>query len=134
MTLRDLKNLKHLNQACAAEKRRLASLRAALASEGHTTLVGVRTVMSPREKAALQAQIAALEAECTARLETILSQHREILAFLDGIPDAYGRMLLTLRYVNGFSWNQVAAHVGGGTEDSVRKYCQRHLADFGIDP
>lgn len=44
--------------------------------------------------------------------------------------DAQMRMILSLRFVNGLTWRQVAHSIGGGnTEDSVRKACQRFLQE-----
>lgn len=134
MTLTELNSLKHLNRECAQEKRRLASLRAALARSGPARIFGVATVMSETEKETVRAEIAALEASSAAHLKKILQKHGEITAFIYGVADPYGRMILTLRYVNGLSWAQVAAHIGGdNTEDGVRKYHDRHLGEFGIE-
>lgn len=47
-------------------------------------------------------------------------------------PDAHMRRILQLRYVQGLSWDEVAARIGGGnTEDSVRKAAGRYLAKKG---
>ena len=133
MTLKELTQLKHLNRECALEKRRLASLRAALTKQGAATLFGVTPVMSEAEKQALQAEIAALEASTVRHLDEILVKYREITEFIHSVDDPMGRMILSLRHVNGLTWEQVAAHIGGeNTEDSVRKYHDRHLRAYGI--
>ena len=50
--------------------------------------------------------------------------------FIENVDDAQMRMILSLRFVNGLTWRQVAHSIGGGnTEDSVRKACQRFLQE-----
>ncbi len=50
--------------------------------------------------------------------------------FIENVDDAQMRMILSLRFVNGLTWRQVARSIGGGnTEDSVRKACQRFLQE-----
>ena len=133
MTLKELTSLKHLNRECQLEKRRLASLRSALTTGGSSSLYGIAPVVSEAEKEALRAEIAALEASAAKHLNEILKKHEEIIAFIYSLDDPLGRMILSLRYVNGLSWAQVAAHIGGDNrEDTLRKYHDRHLADYGI--
>ena len=54
---------------------------------------------------------------------------RRLNAYIDGVEDSLTRQILTLRYVNGLSWQQVANSVGGAnTEYSVKHICYRYLA------
>lgn len=47
--------------------------------------------------------------------------------------DEHVRRILRMRYIQGLSWNEVAAKIGGGnTEDSVRKAAGRYLAKKGL--
>jgi hypothetical protein len=133
MTLKELSRLRHLNRECVLEKKRLASLRAALERQGAATLFGIAPVVSEAEKLALREEIAALEASTVRHLDEILKQYQRITDFIHTVEDPMGRMILSLRHVNGLTWEQVAAHIGGeNTEDSVRKYHDRHLKEYGI--
>ena len=135
MTLKELAAFKHLNRECALEKKRLASLRGALEKEEASSLFGVTPVVNGAEKKALRDAIVRLESATAHHLDEILKKYEEILAFVGTVADPLGRMILSLRYINGLSWTQVAAHIGGdNTEDSVRKYHDRHLAEYGIEP
>ena len=134
MTLKELAKFKHLNRECAIEKKRLASLRGALERKEASSLYGVTPVVNEAEKKALRGEIVLLEHVTALHLDEILKKYEEILTFIQSIDDPLGRMILSLRYVNGLSWTQVAAHIGGeNTEDSVRKYHDRHLKEYGIE-
>lgn len=44
------------------------------------------------------------------------------------IPDSEMRVILTLRYIEGYTWPNVAAKIGGAaTGDTVRMQCKRFL-------
>lgn len=48
--------------------------------------------------------------------------------YIESVEDSEMRMILSLRYVNGLNWNQVAASISlYATEDSVRKAHDRFL-------
>ena len=55
----------------------------------------------------------------------------QLTAYLDGVDDGQMRRILTLRYLEGMTWWEVADHIGGGnTADGVRmahaRYVQKH--------
>lgn len=48
--------------------------------------------------------------------------------FIDSIEDSLTRQIISLRYINGLTWEQVAESIGGNnTADSVRKVAERFL-------
>ncbi|MBO5921000.1 MAG: hypothetical protein J6Q48_01265 [Bacteroidaceae bacterium] len=58
----------------------------------------------------------------------VMETLNEIEEFLSTIEDSYIRRIITLRFLNGLSWNQVADDIGGGnTEDSVRMAFKRFM-------
>lgn len=62
------------------------------------------------------------------RVDDLLELVAEINEFVEDIDDSLLRQIIILRHVNGLTWEQVAAHVGGGnTADSVRKMHDRYL-------
>ena len=62
------------------------------------------------------------------RVKRHLNQVNKINEFIDSIDDPQIRMIISLRYINCLSWNQVAASIGGGnSEDSVKKVVYRYL-------
>ena len=65
------------------------------------------------------------------RLEELMDKREEIEEYIDNIDDSQIRMIMTLRYINGLSWGQVAEHIGGGnTADSVRMMHNRFLKKY----
>ena len=54
------------------------------------------------------------------RIEELLEKTEEANKYVESIPDSEIRMILSLRYINGLSWHQIAAHMGmegdGSTE------------------
>ena len=52
----------------------------------------------------------------------------EIENFISQIDDSRMRRIISLRFIDNLSWNQVADKIGGGnTEDSVRKAFTRYM-------
>jgi len=69
------------------------------------------------------------------RLDELMEKREELEEYIATVPDSMIRMILTLRYVNGLSWSQVAAHIGGGnTADSVRMMHNRFLQEIKAEP
>jgi len=48
--------------------------------------------------------------------------------FINEIDDSQVRLIFTMRYLDGYSWHQVAWRLGGNTADSVRMVHNRYLA------
>lgn len=52
----------------------------------------------------------------------------DVQEFINGIEDSHIRRIVTMRYIDGMRWKQIAVNIGGGnTEDSVRKTVERFL-------
>jgi hypothetical protein len=69
-----------------------------------------------------------LEQKIRQEKEVFEREKAEMEIFLRGIQDTQTRLIFILRFVDLKSWNEVAAHIGGGnTEGSVRMACYRHL-------
>lgn len=62
------------------------------------------------------------------RKAALIAECRDIEAYIESVEDSLIRLSLTIRYIEGQSWNDVAEAVGGSnTEDSVRMLCSRFL-------
>lgn len=63
------------------------------------------------------------------RMNELQSRYDAICAEIYAIKDSQVRLILLLRYVDGMSWRNIAARVGGGnTSDSVRMMHNRFLS------
>lgn len=80
------------------------------------------------DQAGHNAKLKRLKRRLERRKEDLQDKRLEIDEFIGEIDDSLTRQIITLRYVNGLTWGQVAAHIGGGnTADGVRKQCHRYL-------
>ena len=63
------------------------------------------------------------------RMNELQSKYDAICAEIYAVKDSQVRLILLLRYVDGMSWRNIAARVGGGnTSDSVRMIHNRFLS------
>ena len=77
-----------------------------------------------RKKTLLYARKATLSKLEMELLETL----NEVEAFIASVKDSHMRRIISLRVVDGLSWNEVADHIGGGnTEDSIRMSFNRFM-------
>lgn len=62
------------------------------------------------------------------RYENLLEATNGVLDFIESINDSHMRLIITYRFIENYSWCQVADAIGGGnTEDSVRKAFNRFI-------
>jgi hypothetical protein len=76
-----------------------------------------------RKKTLLYARKATLSGLELEIMETL----NKVEEFISTIKDSHIRRIVTLRVVDGLTWNQVAGKIGGNTEDSVRKAFDRFM-------
>ena len=75
------------------------------------------------------AALVTLREELTKALESCLREIEVIHRFVAGIEDSLMRLIITYRYINGYSWAKIAMLLGGGnTPDGVRMAHNRFLA------
>ncbi len=128
MTKRELSQLYWLNREIEEDKRKLAELETA-AEGGSAKITGMPHVggngRSIENYAVLIAEQRDL-IEMKIRQTVIL--YNRLNRYIATVEDSLMRQILTLRYVDGMSWLQVAMSIGGGnTADSVRKAHDRFL-------
>ena len=77
-----------------------------------------------RKKTLLYARKATLTSLEMDLLETL----NNVEEFIASVKDSRMRRIITLRFIDNLSWNEVARHIGGpNTEDSVRKAFERFM-------
>ena len=115
MTVKELSQMRYLAKEIKQDERRLAKLEAAAAT---AEITGRYNDL-----------IAGIKAVIESKKESCMKEYDRLARYITSIDNSFIRQILTYRYVNGFTWVQVAVNIGGGnTEDSVRKAHERFLA------
>ena len=61
----------------------------------------------------------------------LLALQEEVQNFVDAIEDSLTRQIITLRFINCLSWNEIAEKVGvNSSADSIRKISERFLKNI----
>lgn len=69
-----------------------------------------------------------LQRKLSRRMEELIDLVEETNEYIESIDDSLIRQIIALRYINGLTWDQVAASIGGNnTAESVRKAAERFL-------
>ena len=76
----------------------------------------------------LASQLCDLKDQLIESKRTALEECQELQTFIAGIDDSQVRLIFTLRYIDGYSWHQVAWRLGGNTSDSARMTHNRYLS------
>ena len=120
----------HLNREIEADVRRLNELESMVSSPGSRVVDGMPHVRGNGDMIArCVAEIVDLKAIIAAKYQQCIHERSRLERYIAGIPDSLTRQIFTLRFVNGFTWYQVSAHIGGdNSEDSVKKICYRYIA------
>ena len=129
MTKKELSQLYYLNREIEEEQRRLHELED-LATSYRSQITGMPKGTDWVDKVGkYAAEIADLEALLDLNLKKCFYELNRLNRYIESVEDSQMRMILSLRYINGLSWDQVAASISYSiTADSVRKAHDRFLA------
>lgn len=61
------------------------------------------------------------------RLDELMDLVEEMNEYISNQEDSEIRQILSLRYINGLTWHQIAMHLGYADESVPRKRCNRFL-------
>lgn len=79
-----------------------------------------------------QKKVHRLKRRLTKRKNALQDQWAEIDRFISGMDSSMDRQMITLRYVEGLSWDRVAAKMGSGySVDAIKKAHERLLKRLG---
>lgn len=128
MTNKELSQLYWLNGEIVEEKRKLDELKTA-ASNCTTKITGLPHASGTSQKVENYAILIAEQSELIdAKVKQSIIEYNRLNRYIASVDDCLMRQILSFRFVNGFSWQQVAAHIGGNnTEESVKQVCHRFL-------
>ncbi len=128
MTKQELSQLYYLNREIEHLKDRITELEC-IATSSTSRITGMPHATDISDKVGkYAAEIADFKELLDLNLKKCFYELNRLNRYIESIDDSQIRMIMTLRYVNGLSWRQIAFSVGGGnTEESVKKVAYRYL-------
>lgn len=128
MTTKELSQLYHLNREIAQDKRRLAQLEG-IATDTSVNISGLPHVSGISNKTALACDISDIKAAIQAKVQLSVIEYNRLNRYIASIDDSLVRQIVTLRFVDGLKWRDVAQRIGGGcNSESIRKALYRYLS------
>lgn len=125
MTLNELSQLYWLRREVIMDARRLVELETMTNGIGGMTATGVKD-----RTGTTAAKIEELRNILVDKQYKVLMERNRLEQYIASVDDSHMRQILTLRFVDGDSWQKVAMEIGGNnTADSVRKACRRFIAN-----
>lgn len=133
MTKKELSQLYWLNREIEEEKHKLEELTAA--SEGCTqSITGLPHVNSAGDKIGDLAILIAEQRDLiNLKVRQSVIEYNRLNRYIAAVEDAQMRMILSLRYVDGLSWQQVAFRMGETDEQYPRRKHNKFLAESKVD-
>ena len=121
MTKKELSQLYWLNREIEEEKRKLSELEAAAA--GCTAkITGLPHVSGVHDKIGdLGILIAEQRDLINLKVRQSVIEYNRLNRYIASVDDAQMRMILSLRYVNGLSWQEIAANMGQDGDGSTQR-------------
>jgi hypothetical protein len=128
MTKKELSQLYYLNREIEELKRRLDELEA-LATSSTQKITGLPSGGGISDMVGkFGTEIVELKELLDARIKKSIDELKRLDAYIQGLDDVEIRMILSLRYINGLGWEQVAASISSCLSgESVRKAHERFL-------
>ena len=127
MTKKELSQLYWLNREIEEQQRRLEELEG-IATSSTANITGMPKGNGVSDKvASCVAEIIDLKGLIDLNIKKCFYELNRLNRYIDTIDDSQVRMILSLRYINGLNWTQIAASIGGNTSDSVRMIHNRFL-------
>jgi len=129
MTKKELSQLYWLNREIEEQQRRLEELEClATSCTSHITGMPRSTGVTDRLSKHV-AEIVDLKGLIDLNIKKCFYELNTLNRYIETVDDSQMRMILSLRYINGLNWVQIAMGIGGGnTADGVRKAHDRFLA------
>ena len=120
MTQKELSQLYRLNREIEQDKQRLAELESAATSTSpHIT--GLPHASGISDKTSLAVEIGYLRGMIANKIERTYYEYNHLIAYINTVDDSLMRQILTLRYINGLNWTQVAFAIGEYDESYPRR-------------
>lgn len=130
MTKKELSQLYYLNREIEEQQRRVRELEN-LATSCTSQITGMPRAEGVSDKIAKYVtEIADLKALIDLNLKKCFYELNRLNRYINTVEDSEMRMILSLRYINGLSWQQIAFSIGYQDESVPRKRHNRFLRKF----
>ena len=133
MTLHDLSQLLYLRKEIAVEQRRLEELEKA-AEIQQVSLPNVPDIRLQSMDSEILQEIGQCKQLIEQSMKRSIQEYKKLILYISNIDDSMIRQIIFLRFIQGYTWVQVAAEIGGGNSpDSIRMMMKRYLAKCNIE-
>lgn len=138
MTRQKLKQIRHLKREIELLEDQILNLEAGIVTDKvrgslpHHPWIETSFKITGFDREELGQKMERLKRKMQRRVDDLLELREEILEFVESIDDSLLRQVIILRHVNGLTWDQVAAEVGGGnTGNTLQKMHDRYFEGRG---
>jgi len=129
MTKRELSQLYYLNREIEEQQRRLEELEC-LATSCTSRITGMPKSPNITDKLSkYAAEIADLRGLIDLNIKKCFYELNRLNRYISTVPDSQMRQILSLRYINGLTWQQIAFSIGEYDESYVRRKHNKFLRD-----
>lgn len=128
MTKKELSQLYYLNKEIKQQKQRLKELEAA-ATGCTAQITGMPHGTAAGDKVSkYAAEIADLKNLIELNIQKCWYEMNRLNRYIDSVEDSQMRQILTLRYINLYSWEEIEIAIGGNNKsESLRKRLERFI-------
>ena len=128
MTLKELSQLYHLKGEIRDIKSRISELKE-LSTDTSAKITGMPHSGRKKDKiGSIVAEIEYYKSILKKRLKEYTAELIRLNNYISACPDSLTRQILEYRFIDGMSWNQVAAHIGI-TEASAKMIAYRYIKE-----
>ena len=132
MTKKELSQLYYLNREIEEQHRRLSELEAAATSCG-AKITGMPKSHCISDKLAEYAvEIADSKALLDLNLKKCFYELNRLNRYINSLDDSEMRLILSLRYINGMGWKQIAFSIGSYDESVPRKKHNKFIKNLEL--
>lgn len=133
MNKKELSQLYYLNREIEEQQRRLQELEElAISCTAHITGMPHGPGMDDKI-GKYAAEIADLRGLLDLNLKKCFYELNRLNRYISSIEDSQMRMILSLRYINGLSWRQIALSIGERDEQFPRRKHNQFLRKYQLD-
>ena len=127
MTKKELSQLYNLGEEIKAKEEQLEQLKA-IAESTTAQLSDMPHGIGVSDKIGKTvAEIADIKSLIQLKIQEYWHEYNRLMRYINDIDDSLVRQIMTMRHINGMTWNAIANTIGGNTEDSIRKMHDRYL-------